>query len=155
MAKKNEARIHEVHERLMHECISQISGSICNFHRPDVEKESEARKHDPGPGPATKEIPMPLPEEHSGPDKINEIRHEVAAAQLAETSQSMEILNPDRQKELMEIVKQRSEKFERELRRLKSLDNNAIESAAQKFKDELMDNVRKQLTDLKYTLLDL
>ena len=49
----------------------------------------------------------------------------------------------------MEIVKQRSEKFERELRGLKSLNKNAIESAAQKFKDELMDNVRKQLTEKK------
>ncbi len=149
MAKKNEARIHEAYERHMKEFMREISGPISNIYTSAGESKFDARKIDPEPSSPRKEFPAPLQEEHRGPDKINEIRHEAAAAQSPETRQSIEIRDPDKQQELMEIVKHRSEKFERELSGLKSLNKNAIVSAAQKFKGELMDNVRKQLTEKK------
>lgn len=155
MINKNKELIRELHETLMKEFMEQISESISNIQEPIVENKPEVRKNDSGSAAAIKEVPAPAKEapasqqeEHSGPDKINEIRNEVAA------TQSAEILNPDKQSELMEIVKQRSEAFERELRRITFADNNTIESAAQKFKGELMDNVRKQLTEKKYAFAD-
>ena len=152
MAKKNEAMIHEVYERHMRGFKRQINGAIRDINTPTAENMFDVRKTDPGPGPPRNEVPAPLQEEHSGPDKIKEIRNEAAAAKLPETRQSIAIRNPDKQKELMEIVRQRSEKFERELRGLKSLNKNAIESAAQKFKCDLIDNVRKRLTEKTYRL---
>ena len=152
MAKKNEVRIDEVYERHIRKFVRQISGAISDINMPSAENLVDIRKTDPAAGSANKEVPAPLEGEHSGPDKINEIRNEAAAAQLPETRQSIAIRNPDKQKELMEIVKQRSEKFERELRGLKSLNKNAIEFAVQKFKDDIMENVRKQLTEKKYRL---
>ncbi len=149
MAKKNEMRIDEVYVRHMGEFMRQISEFIRNIQVPADENRSDVRKNDPDPD--SKETRPSLQEEHSGPDKVTEIRREVAAEQSAETRQSIEIRNPDKQKELMEIVKQTSKKFERELRGLKSLNSKAIESATQKFKSDLMDNVRKQLEE-KYRL---
>ena len=149
MDKKNKVRIDEVYERHMKEFVRQISGAIRDINTPAAEKMVDTRKTDPATPSASEEVPAPLEEEHSGPDKINEIRNEAAAAQLPETPQSIAIRNPDKQKELMEIVKQRGEKFERELRGLESLSKNAVESAVQKFKDDLMENVRKQLTEKK------
>ena len=149
MAKKNELRIDEVYERHMTEFMRQITGSIRDINTPAAENTGDIRKTEPATGSASKEVPAPLEEEHSGPDKINEIRNEAAAGQLPETRQSIATRNPDKQKELMEIVKQRREKFERELRGLESLSKNAVESALQKFKDDLMENVRKQLTEKK------
>lgn len=146
MAEKNEARIRSVHERLMQEFVQQISESIRDIQQPTDENRSDVRKNGPGSGPQIKEGPGRPQEEHAGPDKVNEIRSEVAS------TQSAEILNPDKQSELMEIVRQKSEKFERELRRMSSLDKETIESAAQKFECDLMDNVCKQLTEKKNTL---
>ena len=127
----------------------QISEFIRNIQVPADENMSDVRKNDPDSD--SQETRALLQEEHCGPDKINEIRNEVTAEQSTETRQTIEIRNPDKQKELMEIVKQRVEKFERELRGLKSLNSKAVESAAQKFKSESMDLVRKQLTE-KYRL---
>ena len=149
MAKKNEIRIDEVYERNMREFMRQISEFIRNIQVPADENMSDVRKNDPDSD--SQETRALLQEEHCGPDKINEIRNEVTAEQSTETRQTIEIRNPDKQKELMEIVKQRVEKFERELRGLKSLNSKAVESAAQKFKSESMDLVRKQLTE-KYRL---
>jgi hypothetical protein len=145
MADKNETLIHESHERLMKEFMKEISDSISNIQEPIIENRPDVRENDSGWPPATDGVPAPWQEEHSGPDKINEIRNEVAA------TQPTGILNPDKQSELMEMIKQRSEEFERELRRIVSVDENTIASAAQKFKDELMDNTHKQLTAKKYT----
>ncbi len=146
MAEKNEARIRSVHERLMREFVQQISESIRDIQQPADENKSDVRKNGPGSGPEIKEGPERPQEEHAGPDKVNEIRSEVAS------TQSTEILNPDKQSELMEIVRQKSEKFEWELRRMSSLDKKTIESASQKFECDLMDNVRKQLTEKQNTL---
>lgn len=139
MADKNETLIRESHERLMKEFMKEISDSISNIQEPIVENRFDLRENDSGWPPATDGVPSPWQEEHSGPDKINEIRNEVAA------TQPTGILNPDKQNELMEIIKQRSDEFERELRRIVSVDENTLASAAQKFKDELIDNTHKQL----------
>jgi len=140
IADKNEVLIHEFHERLIKEFTKQISESIGNIQEPIVEKKPDVQK-DSRSAQTIKDVPARQQEEHDGPDKINKIRNEVA------TTQSTEMLNPDKQSEIMEIVKARNEEFERELHRITSEDNNTIKSAAQKFKDELMDNARKQLTE--------
>lgn len=146
MADKNETLIRESHERLMKEFMKEISDSISNIQEPIVENRPDVRENEPGWPPATDGVPAPWQEEHSGPDKLNEIRNEVAA------TQPTGILNPDKQSELMEIIKQRSEDFERELRRIVTcVDENTIASAAQRFKDELMDNAQKLLTAKEYT----
>lgn len=146
MADKNETLIHESFERLMKESKKEISDSIGNTQQPIAENGSDVSANDFERPPVTDEVPAPWQEEHSGPDKINEIRNEVAAPL------STGILNPDKQYELMEIIKQRSEDFERELRRIvPSVDANTIASASQQFKDELMENAQKQLTAKKYT----
>jgi hypothetical protein len=147
MAEKKEARIREIHERFLEKFMHQIVESLRNIHGPAGTNESAVGKNDSGPDQSIKEVPTPLQEEHGGPDRINEIRNEVAATQSDETGQPAEILNPDMQCELMEIVRKGSEAFELELRRMPSLDKSVIESAAQKFKDELMDNVRNQLKE--------
>jgi hypothetical protein len=144
---KDEQQIRELHERLITDFMKQLDASINNSKEPITENKSEARS-DIGLTPKTKELPASPQEEYGGPDRINEIRKEVAATRPAE------ILNPDRQSELMEIVRGRCEEFERELRRMPSLNSNIVESAAQQFKDELMDNVRKQLTRDKYVVKD-
>jgi hypothetical protein len=146
MADKNETLIHESHERLIKEFMKEISDLISNIQEPIAENGPDVSANDFGRPPATDEVPAPCQEEHSGPDKINEIRNEVAA------TQSTGILNPDKQTELMEIIKRRSEDFERELRRIvPTVDANTIASGAKQFKDELMDNAQKQLRAKKYT----
>jgi len=136
MDNRNEKIIFELHERLMKEFLKQIGELISNIQGPTIESKADVIKDDSRVIPPIEEALLPQ-EDHSGLDKINEIRKEVAV------TQSAEILTPDKQSELMEIVRQRSEEFERELRRIAFLDNDTIESSAQKFKDELMDNVSK------------
>ena len=116
MAKKNEARIDEAYERHMNEFMRQISGAIRDINVPAAENMIDIGKTDPAPGSGSNDVPAPLEAEHSGPDRLNEIRNEAAAVQLPETRQSIAIRSPDKQRELMEIVKQRSEKFEHESR---------------------------------------
>ena len=143
MVDKIETLIHESHERHMMEFKKEISDTISNIQLLIAENGPDVSANDFGRPPAAYEVPVPWREEHSGPDKINEIRNEVAAIQS--------ILNPDKQSELMEIIKQRSEDFERELRRIvPSVGANTIASAAQQFRDELMDTIQKQLTAKKY-----
>jgi hypothetical protein len=149
MANKNKALILGLHERLMKQFIKQISESISNIHEPITGNKSDSRKDD---ALVTTESSA-LPQEHSGPDKINEIRNEAAATQSEKTTQLAQILNPDKQSELMEIVKQKCEEFERELHHLASEDNNVFEEARQKFKDELMGNTHKELAKKRYAFI--
>lgn len=141
MPDQNKQLVRELHEKLMKDFMEQISESISNIQEFIAENTSNLHKNDSGSVAAVKETPAPPQEEHSGPDKINEIRNEVAATQPAVP------LNPDKQSELMEIVKQSCEEFERKLHRIVSEDQSTIASAVQKFKDELMDNARKKLTE--------
>lgn len=144
MAAKNEKLIRWCHEKCMKEFMKEISDLISNIPEHIVANRSDVRGSDSGWPHATEGVSAPWPEEHSGPDKVNELRNEVSSTQPSG------ILNPDKQCELMKIIKQKSEEFERELRRKVSVDENTIASAAQKFKDELMDNTHKQLIAIKY-----
>ena len=146
MARQPEERIRELHERLMRESLKQIDESIHVHDTRDIPEAAPPNISAPVPTIIKDEVSTPAQNEHSGPDKINDIRNEVAANQPAAT------LNPDRQSKLMEILKQRSEEFERESHTIGSADHNMIESAAQKFKNELLDNVRRQLAEDKYVL---
>lgn len=148
MTDQNKQLVRELHEELMKDFMEQISESISNIQEFIAENTSNAHENESGSvaavketPPPPKETPAPPQEEHSGPDKINEIRNEVAATQPAVP------LNPDKQSELMEIVKQSCEEFERKLHHIVSEDQSTIASAVQKFKDELMDNARKKLTE--------
>ncbi len=144
MAAKDEKLLQELHETLMKEFMEQIGESIDN-----IQGNPDTAKNDSGSA-STNESLAPTQEQHYGPDKINEIRNEVA------TTPSAAILNPDKQSELMEIVRQKSEAFDHELHSLvssnTSADSYTIESAAQRFKGELMNNFRKQLTERNYAL---
>ena len=113
--------------------ITKIEGPIGEI-RPDIHK--DARE----PGTKVRGSPEPPREEHGGPDKNNDIRNEVA------DTQPSEVLNPDLQRELMEIVKRRCDEFERELHHITPDDQETVQHATQKFKDELLDNARKKLT---------
>ena len=144
MAYKDEKRIRELHKKLMKGFMKQIDESISNIQRHMVGIKDHALKDDSA-ALSTKGASR-VEQDHSGPDKINEIRNEAAATQLMQT------LNPDEQRELMEIVKHRSEEFEGELHRMPLLDIDTIKSSTQKFKDELMDNVHNRLTQMKHAL---
>lgn len=140
MACKNENKIRELHEKVMKEFVNQIDESISSIPIPIVEYRDRLFEDDATANEALGE------EEHSGPDKIYKIRNEAAATQLIQT------LNPDEQLELMEIVKQKSEEFECELRCIPFVDIETFESSTRKFKEELMHNVHNQLTLRKYAL---
>ena len=105
---KNEKLISKLHERLMNKFMKQISKSINKIQKPIVDIKPNVSKYDPS------------REEHGGPDKINDIRHEVTATQPPGA------LNPDKQNELMEIVKRRYEEFERELHHIASEDKGMV-----------------------------
>ena len=79
---------------------------------------------------------------------INVIRNKVVAPE------PLVILNPDKQKELLEILKQGYEEFQHELRGILSDDDSRTEPAKQKFKEELMASTQKQLAEKKHALAD-
>lgn len=141
MPVKNKNKVSELHVKRMKESMQQIGESIrTGLHEPLAEKTpptyGEAYK-DP---PATEATPeAPPAEEVNNPDKVNEIRNQVS------TAQASVITDPDVQTELMDIIKQRCEAFEKEINQFVS-DKNRVEAALQRFKDELMSNVREQLT---------
>ena len=115
----------------MEESMEQIDESIrAGLHEPY----GDAYKNPPPEAP-----PVAPPEQPANPDKLNEIRNKIA------TAEAPVITDPDVQTELMEIIKQQSEAFEKEIR-LFVPDKNRVEAAAQRFKDELMNNVRQHLT---------
>lgn len=140
MLTKNKNLILELHKKRMTESMAQIDELIrAGLHEPVVEKApgtyGDAYKNPPAP----ETPPVAPPEEPGNPDKINEIRNKVA------TVEAPVITDPDVQTELMETIKQGSEAFEKEIRLIVP-DKNRVEAAAQRFKDELMNNVRQHLT---------
>ena len=82
------------------------------------------------------------------PDIINVIRNKVVAPE------PLVILNPDKQKELLEILNQGYEEFQHELRGIVSEDDSRTGPATQKFKDELMANTQKQLAEKSHAFGD-
>src|SRR5687767_2975387 len=113
MTGEKDARICGVHERFMGEFKQQIGDALHDIRGPTDKDESIIRQNNAGSDLSAREVQEPPQEEHGGVDKINEIRNEVAATQSIDSGQSATILNPDKQRELMEIVRQRSEDFER------------------------------------------
>ncbi|HTF19776.1 MAG TPA: hypothetical protein VK658_17010 [Chryseolinea sp.] len=140
--KENKRLIRELHEKFMIESMKQIGESIGSIQGFAVHDTPEVQEDVHSSAPDVRETTAPSKEEHSGPEKIVEIRNQIAAAQ------SPGVLIPDKQRELMEIVKQQSEAFEKELRKSESA--NRTRAASQSFKDELLNNVHLLLTERKY-----
>jgi len=91
--------------------------------------------------------PDPEGQELDSPDMINVIRNKV-------TAEALVILNPDKQKELLDILKQGYEEFKHLLRGIVSEDNSRANLATQKFKDEILFKTQKQLAEKKHALAD-
>lgn len=140
MLTKNKNLILELHKKRMTESMAQIDELIRTGLREPVAEKAPSTYGDAYKNALTPEgPPVAPPEEPGNPDKINEIRNKVA------TVEAPVITDPDVQTELMETIKQGSEAFEKEIRLIVP-DKNRVEAAAQRFKDELMNNVRQHLT---------
>jgi hypothetical protein len=141
MNETTEISILELHERLMKKFMDRIAECVAGL---QVAVEG-TKTDDPGTKVAVPETPG---QQMASPDKLNVIRHQVAA------DKDLVILNPDKQKELLEILKQGYEEFEGQLYRIISKDDSRAELATQKFKDELLANAKNQLAHKKHTFAD-
>ena len=140
MNERKETLIRRLHESLMRKFMDQIGESIS-----DIQLGVSNTKGDHNHTNAAD--PDPQGQELDSPDMINVIRNKVTAEPLV-------ILNPDKQNELLEILKQGYEEFKHLLRGIVSEDNNRAEQATQKFKDELMANAQKQLAEKSHVFAD-
>ena len=134
MNKKKETLIHGLHERLMKTFMDRIVESISGIQIQMADTKGDDDR-------ATAADPDPQGQELESPDMINVIRNKVVAAD------ALVILNPDKQKELFEILKQGYEDFQHELRGIVTQDDSHADLAIQKFKDELMANTQKLLAE--------
>jgi hypothetical protein len=140
MNEKKETLIRELHERLMKKFMDRTGESISGIQMAVANTKG-------GHGHTDATDPDPQGQDLDSPDMINVIRNRVAAEALV-------ILNPDKQKELLEILKQGYEEFLQELRDIVSEDDNLAELATQKFKDELMANTQNQLAEKSHAFSD-
>jgi hypothetical protein len=140
MNEKKETLIRELHERLMKKCMDRTGESINGIQMAVANTKGARDKTNTA-------DPDPQGQDLDSPDMINVIRNKVAAEALV-------ILNPDKQKELLEILKQGYEEFLHELRDIVSEDDNLAELATQKFKDELMANTQSQLAEKSHAFSD-
>ncbi|HEY5917861.1 MAG TPA: hypothetical protein VIU13_10690 [Chryseolinea sp.] len=140
MNEKKEILIRQLHKRLMTKFMERIGESISGIQMAASNTKGDRYQTD-----ATD--PDPQGQELDSPDMINVIRNKVAAEALV-------ILNPDKQKELLEILNQGYEEFQHLLRGIVSEDNSRSELATQKFKDELMANTQKQLAEKSHAFGD-
>ena len=139
MPGKNKNLTRELHEKFMKESMQQIDESIGTVRFETVAEKVPSTYGDVDRNPPVNEAPpVAPPEETRNPDRINEIRNSVAA------DETPVITDPDVQTELMEIIKQKCEAFEKEIR-LFVPDKNRVAAALQQFEDELMNHVRQQL----------
>lgn len=139
--RKKETLIRRLHESLMKKFMDRIGESIRGIQMGVAgtnADDSRTTAADPD---------MPGQEVHS-PDLINEIRQKVAE------TQAFLILNPDKQNELLEILKQGYEEFKHLLRGIVSEENSRAEHATQKFKDEILFNTQKQLAEKQHAFAD-
>jgi hypothetical protein len=140
MKEKEETLIRELHERLMKKFMDPIGESISGIQMAVANtKGGHDRTNSADPDPQGQDL--------DSPDMINVIRNKVAADALV-------ILNPDKQKELLEILKKGYEEFQHELRGIISEDDSRAELAKQKFKDELMANTQNQLAEKSHAFSD-
>jgi hypothetical protein len=140
MNEKKETLIRELHERLMTKFMDRIGESIGGIQMVADTKADDDRTKGADPDPQGQEL--------DSPDMINVIRHKVTDAE------DLVILDPDKQKELLEILKQGYEEFQHLLRGIVSQDNSRSKLATQKFKDELMANTQRQLAEKRHTFAD-
>jgi hypothetical protein len=137
MKKNKETLIRELHQRLMAIFMAQVVDSVSGIHTRAEKDVGSAGTAPVADAPGVAAAPGPL----DSPDKLNVIRQKVA------TDQNLVILDPDKQKELLEIIRQAYEEFEHQLRGIVSNDKSLMEVGAQKFKDELLANTRKELAE--------
>ena len=141
MNEKKETLILRLHQSLMNKFMDRIGESISGIQMGAADtKADHARTIATDPDSPEQEV--------NSPDVINEIRHKVSA------TQAFVILNPDKQNELLEILKQGYEEFKHLLRGIVSEDNSRAEDATQKFKDELMANTQNQLAEKSHAFSD-
>ena len=140
MNEKKETLIRRLHESLMKKFMDRIGESISDI---QLTVSNTKGDHDHTNG----ADPDPEGQELDSPDMINVIRNKV-------TAEALVILNPDKQKELLDILKQGYEEFKHLLRGIVSEDNSRANLATQKFKDELMANAQKQLAEKSHALVD-
>ena len=140
MNEKKETLIRRLHESLMKKFMDRIGESINDI---QLTVSNTKGDHDH----TNVADPDPQGQELESPDMINVIRNKV-------TAEALVILNPDKQKELLDILKQGYEEFKHLLRGIVSEDNSRAEHATQKFKDELIANAQKQLAEKSHALVD-
>jgi len=140
MNEKKETLIRRLHESLMKKFMDRIGESISDI---QLTVSNTKGDHDHTNG----ADPDPEGQELDSPDMINVIRNKV-------TAEALVILNPDKQKELLDILKQGYEEFKHLLRGIVSEDNSRAEHATQKFKDEILFNTQKQLAEKKHAFAD-
>jgi hypothetical protein len=141
MNEKKETLIRRLHESLMKKFMDRIGESISG-----IEIEAAAPKADDDRAKAAD--PDLQGQELDSPDMINVIRNKAVAAE------PLIILDPDKQNELLEILKQGYEEFKHLLRGIVSDDNSRTEHATKKFKDEILFNTQKQLAEKKHSFAD-
>ena len=140
MNEKKETLIRRLHESLMKKFMDRIGESINDI---QLTVSNTKGDHDR----TNVADPDPQGQELESPDMINVIRNKV-------TAEALVILNPDKQKELLDILKQGYEEFKHLLRGIVSEENSRAEHATQKFKDEILFNTQKQLAEKKHALAD-
>jgi len=140
MNEKKETLIRRLHESLMKKFMDRIGESISDI---QLTVSNTKGDHDHTNG----ADPDPEGQELDSPDMINVIRNKV-------TAEALVILNPDKQKELLDILKQGYEEFKHLLRGIVSEENSRAEHATQKFKDEILFKTQKQLAEKKHALAD-
>ena len=113
MNEKKETLIRRLHESLMKKFMDRIGESISDI---QLTVSNTKGDHDHTNG----ADPDPEGQELDSPDMINVIRNKV-------TAEALVILNPDKQKELLEILKQGYEEFKHLLRGIVSEDNSRAE----------------------------
>jgi hypothetical protein len=150
MTGEKKESILELQEKHMAESMKLIDESINHLPTSPVERQ-DVPPGESGDGLISPPVVIDNQSTNSGgPDKINDIRNKVAKTPEVVRIPPGGILDPDRQSELLEIIKQRSDGFERLLQRAKKQGIKNIETVAQKFRDELLHHVRARLREKNY-----
>jgi hypothetical protein len=144
MRDKSDDSIDEMHERLLKESMQQIDDSINHLNDPISTGNVEIPEPDSLPRAPQQKATQPPNGRSTTPDKVNEIRNQVAVTQP--------LMSKDKQSKLMNIAEQKSEQFKKELQEKESLDKEAIERAAQKFQNQLLEYIRHELIQKKYVV---
>lgn len=135
MKRKKATLIRQLHVRIMKKFKDRIGESINQI---EVAPELSVDENADDPELAGQDV--------NSLDKINALRHKVAA------SQDLVITNPDKQKELLDILKKAYQEFRRELRNMMPGDNRSSGRSTEKFKEELLTHAKNKLAEKKHSL---